>query len=369
MIATGPDSYASTDEAGCPAPGLSRSHRKTWFEIEEKMFNSRRGFLAGAAATIGTMPLARPPAAQKSEVSSEAILAIFKSLPGDVAIKIYAPAANGKPEFLVESNASKTMFVGSAIKTYILCETLRQADSPNVVQSLKATQMPLDASVWSVDSAMFNPPNLIGKVSQRTALEAMILHSDNTATDMCIKHAGPDKVRALIASIGLKNTMVPDSTRALFGYLLGAKDPSTFSWEDIGTAANSPMVNSPMNKVETMTSTADDFISYYSRALHGEFFKNKETLYEFRRILSMSDAIWLLPLPLGVSAFCKGGSIDVAGFHALCVPGGMFFDGRWVYFCLTFNWYAKATSDQDTANAFVAAASRAMVMVKDSLSA
>src|ERR1700733_4178183 len=68
MIATGPDSYASTDEAGCSAPGLSRRHRETWFEIEEKMFNSRRGFLAGAAATIGTMPLARPPAAQKSEV-------------------------------------------------------------------------------------------------------------------------------------------------------------------------------------------------------------------------------------------------------------------------------------------------------------
>src|SRR5438270_8751927 len=333
------------------------------------MANSRRRFLTGAAATIGTMPLARPAmAGQKGTVSADAILALFKALPGDVAIKILAPAANGKPEFLVESNASKTMFVGSAIKTFILCEALRQADSPNVVQTLKTKQLSLDASVWSVDSVTFNPPNLIGKVSQRTALEAMILHSDNTGTDISIKDVGPDKVRALIASMGLKNTMIPDSTRSLFGYLLGAKDPRAFSWEELRAAANSPMVNSPMNKVETMTSSADDFIAYYSRALHGELFKNKETLHEFRRILAMSDAIWLLPLPLGVSAFVKGGSIDVPGFHAVCVPGGMLFDDQWVYFCLTINWYAKAETDGQTVKAFAAAGSRALTMVKEALS-
>lgn len=333
------------------------------------MVNSRRGFLTGAAAAFGTMPLARPAMGQKSGVSSDAFLALFKSLPGDVAIKIYAPAANGKPEFLVESNAAKTMFVGSAVKTFILCEALRQADAPNVLQTLKARQLSLDSSVWSVDSATFNPPNLIGKVSERTALEAMILHSDNTGTDMCIKEPGPDKVRALIASMGLKNTMIPDSTRSLFGYLLGAKDPKAFSWEELGAAANSSMVNSPMNKVQTMASSADDFISYYSRALHGDFFKSKETLHEFRRILAMSDAIWLLPLPLGVSAFVKGGSIDVSGFHAVCVPGGMFFDDRWVYFSLTINWYAKAETDVETVSAFVAAGSRALTMVKEALSA
>jgi beta-lactamase class A len=336
------------------------------------MLHSRREFMAAtAAATLGTLPLELPAQTpeEKAGVSSEEILAVFKGLPGDVAVKIHAPAVDGKPEFLVESNASKPMFVGSAIKTFILCEALRQADSPTVVQTLKAKQLSLDASVWSVDSATFNPPNLIGKVSQRTALEAMILHSDNTATDMSIKQVGPDKVREFIASIGLKNTMIPDSTRSLFGYLLGAKDPKAFSWDDLGSATNSQIVNSPMNKVETMASTADDFVSYYSRALHGDFFKNKETSNEFRRILASSDAIWLLPLPLGVSAFVKGGSIDVAGFHAVCAPGGMFFDDRWVYFFLAINWYAKAVSDVETASAFAAAGSRALTLVKEKLSA
>jgi beta-lactamase class A len=341
------------------------------------MVQSRRGFLARAAATIGTLPLAlraaaeptRSVAPEKVDASPQAILSLFKSLPGDVAVKIHAPAANRKPEFLVESNSSKTMFVGSAIKTFILCEALRQADSPQVVQTLKAEQLALDASVWSVDSATFNPPNLIGKVSERTAIEAMILHSDNTGTDMCLKHVGPDKVRAFIASAGLKSVMIPESTRAFFGYLLGAKDYKNFTWEEIGAAANSPIVNSPLNQVQSLAASADDFISYYARALQGAFFQNKESLNEFRRILAMSDAIWLLPLPLGVSAFCKGGSIDVAGFHAVCVPGAMLFDGRWVYFCLTINWYAKTETDMDTVKAFAAAGSRALTLVKGALSA
>jgi beta-lactamase class A len=333
------------------------------------MDHSRREFLAGAVAAMGTIPLAEAATVDaKGPLSHEAILSLFKMLPGDVAIKIYAPAVNGKPEFLVESNASKMIFVGSAIKTFILCETLRQADSPNVVQTLKANQLSLDASVWSVDSATFNPPNLIGKVSQRTALEAMIMHSDNTGTDMSIKQAGPEKVREFVASAGLKNTIIPESTRAFFGYLLGAKDYKTFSWADIGAAANASIVNSPMNKEQTLASSADDFVSYYSRALQGEFFKNKETLTEFRRILTLGDAIWLLPLPLGVSAFVKGGSIDVARFHALCAPGGMLFDDRWVYFCLAINWYATAETDVDTVKAFSAAGSRALAMVKEALS-
>jgi beta-lactamase class A len=333
------------------------------------IFHTRRAFLAGVAATVGIKPLILPALAEeKGGTSPQAILSLFKSLPGDVAVKIHAPATNNKPEFLVESNASKVMFVGSAIKTFVLCEALRQADSPNVVKTLTTRQLALDASVWSVDSATFNPPNLIGKVSERTALEAMILHSDNTATDMCLKHVGPDEVRELIASAGLKNTMVPESTRVFFGYLLGAKNYKTFTWEELGAAANLPIVNSPLNKVQSLASSADDFVSYYSHALHGKFFQNKETLSEFRRILAMSDAIWLVPLPLGVSAFVKGGSIDVPKFHAVCVPGAMFFEERWVYFSITINWYAAEETYVNTVTAFAAAASRALALVKDALS-
>jgi beta-lactamase class A len=91
-------------------------------------------------------------------------------------------------------------------------------------------------------------------------------------------------------------------------------------------------------------------------------------LQEYRAILSIGDIIWLLPLPLGVSAFAKGGSIDVPGFHALCGAGGMFFDDVWVYFCLTINWDAAAQADPATVEAWAAAGSKALQVVKDALS-
>lgn len=329
---------------------------------------SRRSFLkamAGAAAMAPLMGVAEFAAAQ--DAVAPKILELVNTLPGEKGVKIFAPAANGKPELRVEMNTGKQMFVGSAIKTFILAESLRQVDGPDAVQKLTARQLDLDASVWTADSAIFNPPNLIGKVSARTALEAMILHSDNTGTDMSIKMAGPDNVRKFVASAGLTQTMVPDSTRSFFGYLLGAKNPDAFSWADLCAAANSEMVNAPLNKVQSLASSADDFVSYYQRALDGEFFKDAATLKEFRRILSLGDAIWLANLPLGGSAFCKGGSIDVKGFHAICAPGGMLFVDRWVYFAFIFNWPAPEETDPATVMKIVDVVSRSMALVKTAI--
>jgi hypothetical protein len=49
----------------------------------------------------------------------------------------------------------------------------------------------------------------------------MITHSDNTATDMILNEATPKKVRRFLAAIGATRTDIPDSTRALAGYLFG----------------------------------------------------------------------------------------------------------------------------------------------------
>lgn len=326
------------------------------------MLYSKRMFIS-ATASLPFIRLAN------ADINPDQIGALFTALPGIISFKIWAPATADKPEFLVASrNASRRLFVGSAIKTFVLAEALRQVDSPAVVQTITRTQLALDASVWSVDSQTFNPPNLAGRVAQRTALEAMIMHSDNTATDMCLKQAGADNVRAFIATAGLRQTFIPDSTRVFFGYLLAAADYKTFTWDELQASDDRPIVNPPLNNVETLASSVDDFVSYYSRALQGEFFQHTETLNEFRRILSLGDAIWLLPLPLGVSAFVKGGSIDVPGFHCVCIPGGMFFAGRWVYFAITINWDAAAETDPDTVAAFVVAARNALASVVNALS-
>jgi hypothetical protein len=98
------------------------------------------------------------------------------------------------------------------------------------------------------------------------------------------------------------------------------------------------------------------------------FFKHRETLDEFREVLAMGDAIWLVPVPLGMSASVKGGSIDKPGFHAVCVPGGMLFDDRWVVLTMTINWNAPPVTDPKTVSAFLAAGSRALTLVKEELS-
>ncbi len=335
------------------------------------MITTRRAVLAGTAAALATAPLMWTTKASAAITTPpDRIWRLFAHLPGVVAGKIVAPAAGGRPGLAAEFNASTRLFVGSAIKTFVLCEALRQADSPAVTETIASRQLALNESVWSPDAPSFNPPYLTGKVSERTTLEAMITHSDNTATDMALKLAGPGNVRRFIASIGLTSTMIPDSTRIFLGYLLGAANYQTFTWQDLVAAeeAGAPVVNSPLNSVQTMASSADDLVAYYSASLQGAFFSNPATLNQFREILTMGGAIWLVPLPLGVSAFAKGGSIDVPGFHAVCVAGGMFFDNRWVYFCLIINWYAPAGTDTDTVSAFLAAASPALTLVKDALS-
>lgn len=47
----------------------------------------------------------------------------------------------------------------------------------------------------------------------------------------------------------------------------------------------------------------------------------------------------------------------------------MFFDNRWVYFCMTINWFAPAQTDPATESAYRAAGSKALQIVKDALSA
>ena len=157
------------------------------------MTTTRRAMLAGTAAALAAAPLLQTTTASAGTqtLPPDRIRRLFADLPGDVAGKIVAPAAAGRPGLAVAFNSSSRLFVGSAIKTFVLCEALRQADSPAVEQTIASRQLALNENVWSPDAPSFNPPHLAGKVSERTALEAMIAHSDNTATDMALKLAGP----------------------------------------------------------------------------------------------------------------------------------------------------------------------------------
>jgi beta-lactamase class A len=337
--------------------------------------DSRRTFLKAAAAGTAMIPLetkaekptSRSAAGPYRRLTSE-IISLFRTVPGTTSLKIWAPGTKTGHELLIEYNASQRLFVGSAIKAFVLCERLRQLDSPDVVNKISENQLKLDASVWMLNSRSFNPPNLTGLVSERTAMEAMIMHSDNTATDMEIAQAGRQNVQDFLRSAGLTNSFIPDSTRTFFGYILGAPNYKTYSWEElIASPDDAPIVNAPLNDVETLASSSADLVSFYSRSIQGDFFKNRQTLNEFRRILTLADAISTLPFPPGVSSFAKAGNIDLVGHHALCIPGAMFFADRWVYFSAIINWNASEVTDSNTTLAFAGALRQILQSVKDGL--
>lgn len=338
------------------------------------MSHSRREFLknAAASATLAAAPvtLATTAAAAATNSAQTAspnqIASLFQNLPGEVAFKVFVPPANGRPGFTASSNANKMLFAASAIKTYVLCEAMRQADAPDIDDVLQDKRLALNSTVWSFGSPAFTPDDLIGTVSERTTMEAMITRSDNTATDMMFKLAGANNVRSFVSSIGLTNTFIPDSTRAVTAYVFGVPDYLTISWEDLQPYAKAGKLVHPfLNDVETLASSADDFVSYYSRALQGQFFKHAATLNEFRRILTLCDFIYLIPVPLGVSAYAKSGNADIPGFHARSFAGGMFANGRWSYFAFIINWDSEAPEDPQTVHQFFAAINQTLTLVKD----
>jgi beta-lactamase class A len=333
------------------------------------MHHSRRFFLLGAATTAAVGAGIYPAIGRSAQSNlSDRIVTAFDQLPGKKALKFLAPASQNSPEWSANLNPDPPLFCGSSFKAYVLAEFLRQVKAGKL--SLQE-QLSLDDAVYSLSSSVFNPPNLAGKVTAQTVLEAMISHSDNTATDMALKRVGAEQVRQFITEIGLKNTRIPTSTRQFFAYIFGDPNWQTISWDklnELANAAKSPYPSRPIiNDTETMVCSPSDFVSFYSRALQGQFFKQPATLAKFRAILSLADAI-ALTMPLGASAFLKGGSIDAPPDYVLSVAGGMWVNNRWVYFSLINNWQAaNSSAAAPTIQKYIATAKQIFAWVKEGL--
>lgn len=292
---------------------------------------------------------------------------LFTDLPGRKALEVWAPPTGDGPGFLVQLHENRRMFTASTNKSFMLCERLRQLDSPTVAAQIEAHEVSLNKATYSPGSTVLNPPDLSGLISERTAMEAMILHSDNTGTDIVLKEAGVANVRKFIASIGLKNTMIPDSTRIFAAYLFGAPNYLTITWDELAAIPPGPLAHPFLNDVETLASSAADLVSFFSRALQGEFFSHRQTLAEFRRILSLGDINYLVRFPLGISAFGKAGYTDIAGSHARSIAGGLYFPRRWVYFSFVLNWDAEELNDTTTVEAFYTAIRQTARLLREKL--
>lgn len=298
---------------------------------------TRRRLLAGlAAAGLGAPATATRLVAQDLSPGPDrvrAAVARFAELTDSSSCLVLAEHALAP--WTVAYRPELRLFVGSAIKTFILAQYLRDLEAGRVPEE---QQLAIDDTVRSPSSPVFL--NLSGTTPARSVLEAMIAHSDNTATDAALAVVGPERVRALVAEAGLASTQIPDSTRRLFSYVVGGERGQDLGWERIRrmvTASQAGPSRAALNDDETMASTARDMVHWYGRALKGNFFKKPATLVEFKRIHAMADAI-VKVVPADTMAYAKGGSIDWGGFHCLCFAGQMIVRGAPVTFCFTVNW-------------------------------
>jgi hypothetical protein len=185
-------------------------------------------------------------------------------------------------------------------------------------------------------------------------LEAMIAHSDNTATDAALAAVGVDNVRNLINEVGLPSVVIPTSTRQLFAYLASGKNVPV-DWPTLQQyLSHPPDPQSPINDHQSMLASASDMVKWYQTALQEPGFFTPAELAEFKRISAMATAIPAI-VPDNLAAYGKGGSITWDGFGDLSVSGQMEVptgdvSQPWVpvTFSFSVNW---GSSDQATFNA------------------
>ena len=337
---------------------------------------------AGVAATFGAAPGMPRVMAQEGTTTADAVpdglsqevIEAFKGLPGQKGLKLWAPPDAGRPAWSAEHNPDDRFFIASAFKGFVLAECLRLeeealdplSETPLAAQLAErlAQQLPLDEAVFTLNSPVFNPPHLTGQVTLRTTLEAMISHSDNTATDMVLRHVGPERVWAFVEEIGLRQSEIPASTLQFFGYVFGRQDWEDTTWADLQSGDPAAIQRPILNDTITMASTPADLVAFYSHALPGEVFQYAETLATFRAILAIGDVI--ITMPLGVNGFGKGGSIDFGGSHVLTFAGGLYVPDRWVYFALLLNWTdAEGGFSAEVLGPAIAAARTIFTLIRD----
>lgn len=294
------------------------------------MKDLHRRHLPALAAALAALPIAARAQPSSSDAGLKAAIDRFATLPA--ASCLIVADQPGRP-WQASHRPATRLFVGSAVKTFILAQYLRDVEAGRLAED---TQMPIDDSVRSLSSPVFL--KLTGTTPAVSVLEAMIAHSDNTATDMAMAAVGADRVRALVAQAGLKRTQIPESTRRLFSYLAGAPEGVDAGWAGVQRLAETPSGARPaLNDRQTMASTAEDMVAWYRQALGGTLFQKPDTLVEFKRIQAMASAL-IRVVPPDTMAYGKGGSIDWQDFHCFCLPGQMIVGKVLVTFCFTINW-------------------------------
>lgn len=324
----------------------------------------RRALLAlGLSAVAGRAAAGRMAHAATVQSPVQLALGSFAALPAETAALISVVQSSNRWE--VGHAAENRLFTGGASQTFILAEALRQCETGQLSED---QPMAVDDRLRSLASPVL--ADLSGHMPLRSVLEAMITHGDDTAADIALAACGVDAVRALIAEAGLRQTVIPASTRRFFSYLAGAPYGTDLGWsgmEALRHGRHFGKERPPLNPRETMASTAREMVSWYEKAMAGTFFAQPETATEYRRILSMADAISEV-VPSGVAAYATGGRMSWNNFHSLALAGQMVLDATPATFCFVINWSGGADGVPSMTDAYRQATTGVLAAVRTAFS-
>ena len=327
---------------------------------------NRRHFITTAGLLMGSSLSCRKAIAATKQSGrhkgSPRLLKAFLSLPGNKSAQI--DVETSQHPWRVAHDPDAPLFCGSCFKTFVLATYLQEVEAGRLSES---EQLEIDDDIRSVGGEVFE--RLTGTAPARIVLEAMMAHSDNTATDAAMWRVGVDKVRAFLSNAGLVRARIPDSTRRFFSYVAGYPVGVDMGWaglEAMKAGKNDRPTRPAINDQQTMVCPASDFVSYYKRALTGEFFRQKQTLTEFKRIHAMADAIAVV-VPPDTPAYLKGGSISWDGFYCMATAGQMIVGATPITFCLILNWHERDGSEATVVSAYKQAVTDVLSQVRRQL--
>ncbi len=262
----------------------------------------------------------------------------------------------GKSIFKAFHNEDRQLYCASAFKPFVLIECLRQYERGengvrldeilHITDNNKSVAAPEDRNAYA------NRPSGTG-VTLADALNAMIEWSDNTATDMVLHRIGADRVQKFVDSNGLKDVIIPVSTRRHFLQVYGIEpDQEDPGWQWIqDSVGNLPVKRSPFEVSVRLAAPASAFVSFY----HGLYthLKNTDALSKCREILRGSNAAETLKARLGKRVpvvEMKGGRLNFQGYHAGSAAGTLHVSGKNIqhdrlHFAVIFN--AEGDIDND----------------------
>ena len=259
---------------------------------------------------------------------------------------------------------NQQLFIASAYKTFVLGQSLRDIEAGRLDPE---AQLAVDDDLRNFGSPVLL--NLTGTTTTRSVLEAMITHSDNTATDIAAKQVGADRVRALIAEAGLRRVRIPDSTRIFASYLFGAPIGVDIGWAGLQQADRFPPegYRAPLNEVQSLAGSAGDLASWYEQTLRGAFFRRPGTLREFKRIQAMAVQIPRVAPP-DTAVYAKGGeAADILGFCAKSFAGQMVVGTMPVSFAFLLNWDIAEGGFAEVQEAYFDAIRDVLAALRDTL--